>query len=60
MSSPSRRTIPDRVILHSDLLRPHGPRVNVCAIDGTPLGWLDRPLAEWLEAALEQRARGGA
>jgi len=56
MSTSSRRPIPKRVILTSDLLRPHGTRVTVCTLDGRELGSLDRPLAEFLQEALERKA----
>lgn len=60
MSSASRRPLPPRITLTNDLERPHGPRVNVSGPDGRELGSLDRPLAEFLQEALEMRARGAA
>jgi hypothetical protein len=56
MSRPTTRPLPPRVVLQSDLLRPHGPRVTVCSMDGRELGSLDRPLAEFLQEALERKA----
>ena len=60
MSTPSKRPLPPRIQLQCDLLKPHGTRVNVHGPDGKLLGSLDRPLADFLQEALEARARGGA
>jgi hypothetical protein len=57
MSTPSKRPLPPAIVLQSDLLRPHGPRVTVCDLAGRELGTLDRPLAEFLQTALEKRER---
>lgn len=58
MSPRTKRPLPTGpYYLTNDLERPHGPRVNVCDGAGRELGWLDRPLAEFLVEALEKRER---
>ncbi len=57
MSTSTRRPLPPSIVLESDLLHPHGPKVRVRDVAGRDLGWLDRPLAEFLLEALAERVR---
>lgn len=60
MSTRSTRPCPESIVLVTDLLRPHGPRVTITDMRGRELGTLDRPLAEFLQEQLELRARSAA